>query len=152
MTDARGVARLASLLYAGAGWAHINFIVPAGPGPAEIAIVCTDGTQAVARTILGQAAPGLGSASLDGRGVAKAWTDADARVVQYGPMADAPGKDWVVLEIPAMPPGDTEVLMWADGVLSNVLRVRIGTLAPGVPDSRHGPSAGRTARYLDRPQ
>ena len=39
-------ARLAPLLYAAAGWAHINFIVPAAsaPGPAEVAVIRSDGT------------------------------------------------------------------------------------------------------------
>lgn len=168
VTDSRGVGRLASLLYAAAGWAHINFIVPAAaaPGPAEIAVVRADGTRAVTRTVLGRAAPGLGSASLDGRGVAKAWRDGvpawrcsadcdplplragsqvrfegtgfrgassvramvgecDARVVSFGPMQGVPGKDWVTIEIPDTPAGDADVLMWADGVLSNVVRIRV---------------------------
>jgi uncharacterized protein (TIGR03437 family) len=75
VTDSRGVKRLAAMLYAAAGWAHINFVVPEGavPGPAEIAVVRTDGSRSVAQALLGRTAPGLASASQDGRGVAKAF-------------------------------------------------------------------------------
>ncbi len=195
VTDSRGVARPAPLLYAAAGWAHINFIVPgaSAPGPAEIAVVRTDGSKAVTKTLLGRAAPGLASASMDGRGVAKAWADGrpawkcaydcdpvairpgervrfegtgfraassvramlgecDARVISVESMTDAPGKDWVTVEIPSLPAGDFDVVMWADGALSNVVRVRIGTVAPDLPVHVHGPSNRRTPVVVARPQ
>jgi uncharacterized protein (TIGR03437 family) len=195
ITDSHGVARLAPLLYAAAGWAHINFIVPAdaAPGPAEIAVVRSDGTRAVAKAILGRVAPGLASASLDGRGIAKAWTserpawkcapdceplplhagtkirlegtgfrsaaslrvmvgDRDARVVSFGPIPGVPGKDRLTIELPEVPAGETDVLIWADGVLSNIVRVWIETVAPRLLKKVHGPPARRAAVDLAPPR
>jgi uncharacterized protein (TIGR03437 family) len=70
VTDSRGVARLAPLLYAGGGWSVLNFVLPdsAAPGPAEIAIERTDGSRSIARGIIADVAPGLQSASADSRG------------------------------------------------------------------------------------
>jgi uncharacterized protein (TIGR03437 family) len=164
--DARGVMRTAPLLYTGAGWAHITFVLPeaTAPGRAEISVVRTDGTRSTTHALLGAVAPGLMSASIDGRGVAKAFVgdaptfrcEADceplpiaagasvrfigtgfrhaksvkvmvgekmARVLSYGPM-DEPGRDQLTIEMPEGS-GDLDVVMWADGVLSNVLRVRV---------------------------
>jgi uncharacterized protein (TIGR03437 family) len=72
ITDARGIARLAPLLYTGGGWAWLNFVVPddVAAGPAEIAIVRTDGSLAHGRSIVADVAPGLRTASFDGRGPA----------------------------------------------------------------------------------
>ncbi len=179
ITDARGVSRLAPLLYTGAGWAHITFVIPAGaaPGPAEIAIVRTDGTKSVAKAILASVAPGLLSASIDGRGTAKAWASQDGRefaawscpqdcspvpiplsrgsvttlrfegsgfrhaksvrvmvgevdapVLSYGAMTGYPARDQLTIRLPdrLIGAGELDVLMWADGVLSNVLRVHCG--------------------------
>jgi uncharacterized protein (TIGR03437 family) len=180
--DSRGVTRLAPMLYVAAGWAHINFVVPEGsaPGPAEIAVVRTDGSRSVAKALLGRTAPGLASASQDGRGVAKAFAgdapmfhcaydcdplpiaagsqarlegtgfrraskirvlmgESEAKVVAFGPLPGWPGKDQLTVEIPRAESGDRDVLMWADGVLSNVVRIRI--VAPEMPDSAHEPPA-----------
>lgn len=193
ITDSRGVSRLAPLLYAAAGWAHINFVVPEtlAPGPAEIAVIRSDGSRAVTRTMLLRAAPAFASASYDGRGVAKAWdgasptftcaadcapvpirpgahirfegtgfrrakklrvllSDNEARIVAFGPLADVPGKDVVTIEIPKVAPGVHDVVMWADGVLSNV--VLIQTMAPGLPPNAHGPTPRRTAVHLAPPR
>jgi cytochrome c peroxidase len=72
--DSAGVARFARLLYTGAGWSFLTFVVPdnVAPGPAEFAIVRTDGSSSSARAVIADIAPGLLSASLDGRGPAKA--------------------------------------------------------------------------------
>jgi uncharacterized protein (TIGR03437 family) len=164
--DVRDVTRIAPLLYTGGGWAHITFVIPeaTAPGRAEISVVRTDGTRSTTHALLGTVAPGLMSASIDGRGVAKAFVGdapmfrcpADceplpiapgaavrfigtgfrhaksvkvmvgeqvARVLSYGPMTE-PGRDQLVIEMPEGT-GDADVLMWADGVLSNVLRVRV---------------------------
>jgi len=70
VTDSRGIARLARLLYTGAGWSNITFLVPANsaPGPAEVAVVRSDGSRSAARVILADVAPGFLTASSDARG------------------------------------------------------------------------------------
>ena len=70
VTDSRGIARLARLQHTGAGWANLTFVVPANaaPGPAEVAVVRSDGSQSVARVILADVAPGFFTASADARG------------------------------------------------------------------------------------
>jgi uncharacterized protein (TIGR03437 family) len=72
VTDSRGVARRAALQYTGAGWSNITFVVPAAaaPGPAEVAVVRTDGSVSTAKVILADIAPGFFSASADARGAA----------------------------------------------------------------------------------
>ena len=72
VTDSRGVARRAGLQYTGAGWSNITFVVPAAsaPGPAEVAVVRTDGSVSAAKVILADIAPGFFSASADARGAA----------------------------------------------------------------------------------
>lgn len=68
--DSRGIARLARLLYTGAGWANLTFVVPANaaPGPAEVAVVRSDGSRSAARVIIADVAPGFFTASSDARG------------------------------------------------------------------------------------
>jgi uncharacterized protein (TIGR03437 family) len=80
--DSRGTARLARLLYTGAGWANITFVVPAdaASGPAEVAVVRSDGSSSAARVILADVAPGFFTASADARGavngrVVQRWRD-----------------------------------------------------------------------------
>ncbi len=72
VTDSRGIARPARLLYTGAGWANLTFVVPANSaaGPAEVAVVRSDGSRSAARAIVAEVAPGFFSASLDARGAA----------------------------------------------------------------------------------
>jgi uncharacterized protein (TIGR03437 family) len=68
--DSRGIARRAPLLYTGAGWANITFVVPANSalGPAEVAVVRSDGSSSAARVIIADVAPGFFTASSDARG------------------------------------------------------------------------------------
>ena len=68
--DSRGIARLARLQYTGAGWSNITFVVPANaaPGPAEVAVVRSDGSKSVAKVIIADVAPGFFTASADARG------------------------------------------------------------------------------------
>ena len=75
VTDALGVARLAPLLHMSAGWGYINFIVPSGssPGPAEIAILRSDGTSAVGNATIANVSPGLYTAPQDGHGPVIGW-------------------------------------------------------------------------------
>ncbi len=72
ITDARGVTQFAPLLYAGAGWSFINFIVPekCADGPAEVAVVRTDGSVSGSRILIGDLAPGLLTVPPDGRSAA----------------------------------------------------------------------------------
>jgi hypothetical protein len=46
-----------------------------------------------------------------------------ARVVSYGRTNES-GRDQLVVEVPEAG-GDADVVMWADGVLSNVVRIAI---------------------------
>jgi uncharacterized protein (TIGR03437 family) len=70
VTDSRGTARRARLVYTGAGWANITFVVPANAalGPAEVAVVRTDGSRSAGRVIIADVAPGFFTASADARG------------------------------------------------------------------------------------
>jgi uncharacterized protein (TIGR03437 family) len=72
ITDSRGVTRLAPLLYTGAGWSQVNFMVPeeCAAGPARLAIVRGDGSIAETRIPIVDVAPALKTASADGRGAA----------------------------------------------------------------------------------
>lgn len=72
VTDSRGALHRARLLYTGAGWANITFVVPANAatGPAEIAIVRTDGSRSSAHILIADVAPGFFSSSADARGAA----------------------------------------------------------------------------------
>jgi len=70
VTDSRGVARLAPLLHTGGGWAQVTFLVPenTAPGPAEVAVVRSDGTISAGKVMAADVAAGLWTASHDGRG------------------------------------------------------------------------------------
>jgi uncharacterized protein (TIGR03437 family) len=70
VTDARGVARMAQISWTGAGWSSINFVVPANSatGPAEVAVVRSDGSESSSGILIEDVAPGLWTASGDGRG------------------------------------------------------------------------------------
>jgi cytochrome c peroxidase len=70
VTDSRGVARSAGLLYTGAGWAKLTFAVPpdTAVGPAEVALVRNDASVSSTHVIVANVAPGFWTASADGRG------------------------------------------------------------------------------------
>jgi uncharacterized protein (TIGR03437 family) len=72
VTDSRGVARFAPLLYTGAGWAFINFVVPGEctTGPAEVAVVRADGSVSRSKVLIADVAPGLFTNIPDGRSAA----------------------------------------------------------------------------------
>ena len=68
--DSRGIARLAPLSWTGAGWSSVNFVIPASsaPGPAEVAVVRSDGSTTASMIIIADVAPALYTATYDGRG------------------------------------------------------------------------------------
>ncbi len=70
VTDSLGIARLARLQYTGAGWSDTTFVVPTDTavGPAEVAVVRSDGSKSAARVIIADVAPGFFTASFDARG------------------------------------------------------------------------------------
>jgi uncharacterized protein (TIGR03437 family) len=70
VTDSRGAARLAPLLHTGGGWAQATFIVPenTASGPAEVAVVRSDGTSSAGEVMIADVAAGLWTAAHDGRG------------------------------------------------------------------------------------
>ncbi len=81
VTDSRGVARLASLLHTGAGWSYLSYVMPdeCATGPAEVAVVRTDGSVSVSMVLIADVAPGLFTAPPDGRSFAV------GQVTQRGP-------------------------------------------------------------------
>jgi uncharacterized protein (TIGR03437 family) len=81
ITDSQGVRRLAPLLHTGGGWAQVTFIVPENTavGPAEVAVVRSDGTSSAGKVLIADVAPGLWTAAHDGRG------PVIARVIQRFP-------------------------------------------------------------------
>ena len=95
VTDSRGVARLAPLLHVEGGWAQVTFIVPenSAVGPAEVAVVRTDGTSSAAKILIADVAPGIWTASHDGRGPAIGWAQqkvSDGRSTEF-PIWDCSG-------------------------------------------------------------
>ena len=70
VTDSRGVARRARLLFTGAGWSLLTFAIPADTalGPAQIALIRTDGSSSTANVIVANVVPGFWTAPADGRG------------------------------------------------------------------------------------
>jgi uncharacterized protein (TIGR03437 family) len=70
VTDSRGIARLAPLSWTGGGWSVVNFVIPAdsATGPAEVAVVRTDGSKSSSRILIADAAPAIWTATYDGRG------------------------------------------------------------------------------------
>jgi uncharacterized protein (TIGR03437 family) len=82
ITDARGVTQLARLLYTGAGWSDVTFVVPANSavGPARVSVVRSDGSSSAAPVILADVAPGFLTVTSDARGavageVVQRWMD-----------------------------------------------------------------------------
>src|SRR5207248_1081206 len=61
--------RLAPLFHTGAGWAFLSLLIPdeCATGPAEVAVVRTDGSVSKSRVLIGDLAPGLFTAPADGR-------------------------------------------------------------------------------------
>ena len=82
VTDSRGMAQLARLLYTGGGWSDVTFVVPADSavGPARVAVVRSDGSSSTAPVIIADVAPGFLTVSSDARGavageVVQRWAD-----------------------------------------------------------------------------
>ncbi|HTB16976.1 MAG TPA: hypothetical protein VK708_02620 [Bryobacteraceae bacterium] len=70
VTDSRGVTRPAALLATAFGWGQITFLVPANSatGPADVALVRSDGSSSHSKVIIADVAPGLWTVTQDGRG------------------------------------------------------------------------------------
>jgi len=160
ITDSQGNARLAPLLYTGAGWSNISFQIPedCSTGPAEAAIVRTDGSISRSRIVIKDVVPGIWTRPYDGRGPAFismldnsrirvstsglrfAAPTADIRVIagsrelkviSAGPdESGEPGKDQITVELPPglNESGETDLFLIVDGVLSNVARINFGSI------------------------
>ena len=72
VTDSHGVSRLAPLSWVGGGWSSVNFLVPvnSASGPAQVMVMRSDGSHTASNFIIADVAPGLWSATSDGRGPA----------------------------------------------------------------------------------
>lgn len=70
VTDSRGVARRAGMLFTGAGWSHLTFAVPPNTalGLAEVTLVRADSSSSTTNAIVANVVPGIWTASADGRG------------------------------------------------------------------------------------
>jgi uncharacterized protein (TIGR03437 family) len=72
VTDSKGKSRLAGIIHVLPGWGQINFVVPdeSAVGPAEIAILRSDGSVATGPAFITDIAPGLSGKAGNGRGPA----------------------------------------------------------------------------------
>lgn len=70
VTDSKGVARLARMLYAGGGWQIISFMVPPASalGPADVTILRDDGSTTTGQIVITDVAPGLWTGNHESRG------------------------------------------------------------------------------------
>jgi hypothetical protein len=160
VTDSQGNARLAPLLYTGAGWSNISFEIPeeCSTGPAEAAIVRTDGSVSRSRIVIENVVPGIWTRPYDGRGSAfvSILDGGQIRISTSGvrfapPTADIhviagsrelkiisagrdtngePGKDQITVELPRglNETDETDLFLIVDGVLSNVARINFGSI------------------------
>jgi cytochrome c peroxidase len=73
VTDALGATRTARLITTGAGWSEMSFLVPGecAPGPADVRLLRDDGSGEAARVRIADVAPGIASATNEGRGPAR---------------------------------------------------------------------------------
>jgi len=94
---------MARLQYTGAGWSNVTFVVPpeAAVGPAEIAVLRSDGSASTARVVVADVAPGFFSASADARGAAVG--DVFQRTVNVGQPAAFPASECVGYGCRAVP-------------------------------------------------
>ncbi len=73
VTDSKGVARFAPLLWAGGGWSIVNAAIPeaTATGLTEVTIMRDDGSSNTSRILVADVAPALWTPSSDGRGPIK---------------------------------------------------------------------------------
>ena len=120
VTDSRGDGRLAQLLATGAGWSYLNFVVPpdAAEGPAEVAVVRSDGSRSRAGIIITGVAPGFWTATNDARGpaIGKATVRlADGRRA-VTPLSECSRAGCRTVPIPMTPGAETTVRLDASGL------------------------------------
>ena len=163
VTDSKGISRLAPLLWTGAGWSSANLIIPkeSAPGPAEVTVVRSDGSKTASKIIIADGAPGLWTLTGDGRGLV------DARVFQHSARLEGTGfrfaksvrgfvdgllvptvsfgaipassRDQVTIQLPdtLVGRGEVDLFMIADGKLSNVVRINVGSATPKIRLGRY---------------
>ena len=96
VTDFQGKARLAGIIHVLAGWGQINFVVPdeSAPGPAEVAILRSDGSVVSGPAMIAEIAPGLSGKEGNGRGPAtgqaiQRYPDGHQKVTEIGTCDDS---------------------------------------------------------------
>ena len=147
VTDSQGIARLARLLYTGAGWSDVTFVVPvnAAVGPAEVAVVRSDGSKSAGRVIIADVAPGFFTASFDARGaVTGEVSQRDAGGVRLGTSAasECAAGQCRAVPIPLSENVSTTVRLAASG-LRNAgphAKVRVTVGGTAVPVLSFGPA------------
>jgi uncharacterized protein (TIGR03437 family) len=119
VTDSRGNVRLAPLFHTGGGWAFISFRMPdeVATGPADVAVVRTDGSISNSKVLIAEFAPGLFTNPPDGR------SEAVGEVMQHA--AGKPDRSFPVSEcvesgchglpIPLSPSVSTTVRLYGTG-------------------------------------
>jgi uncharacterized protein (TIGR03437 family) len=119
VTDSRGVARLAPLLHTGAGWSYLSYIMPdeCATGPAEVAVVRTDGSISASKVLIAGLAPGLFSAPPDGRSfaVGQVTQRAAGKPVKSFPTWDCGESGCRAVPIPLSPRVSTTVRLLGTG-------------------------------------
>jgi cytochrome c peroxidase len=137
VTDSRGVPRMAQLEFVSAGWGSINFIVPpeSALGPARVSILRADGSSVTALAIIEDIAPGIWTATGDGRGPAMGWIDRRTRdgKTESTPIYKCAGYECEALPIPIARGAATTVRLRGMGMRyagsAPDLRVTIGGVA-----------------------
>jgi uncharacterized protein (TIGR03437 family) len=151
VTDSRGIARLAPLLATGGGWSQVTFVVPdtAATGPAEVAVMRTDGTSSAAKVMIADVAPGIWTSSHDGRGPVIAWVQ--QRTLK-GPSPEFPAWECAAgacrtVPIPLGKGASTTVRLEGTGFRHigprSAVRVTVGDVSVPVMSFRGMPGNGR---------
>jgi uncharacterized protein (TIGR03437 family) len=152
VTDSQGVARMAPLLYTGAGWSFLSFIMPAASatGLAKIEVLRSDGSRAVGKAVVADVASGLYAAAMDGRGAANAWFSQRSRkgITNERPSFECSPPGCSTVPIPLSREAATTLRMegvgfrWARS--SSLFRVSAGDV--DLPLVSFGPSPGNPGR------
>ncbi len=148
VTDARGAARKARLLATGAGWSYLNFVVPpdSAEGPAEVAVMRSDGSSSAAGIIITGVAPGFWSATNDARGPAIGQAtvrSADGRTA-VTPLSECSQAGCRTVAIPLTPGAPATVRLDASGLRNAGSKAALQVTVDGVtvPVLSFGPAQG----------
>jgi uncharacterized protein (TIGR03437 family) len=148
VTDSRGISRLVPISWTGGGWSSLNLIIPpnAATGPAEVAVVRTDGSETVSKIVIADVAPGWWTAPNDGRGAVIANVTQrflDGKTTQF-PAWACDKVACRTLPIPLTPRATTTVRVDGNGFRFTTSKAHLKVFVDGlsVPVESFGPIAG----------